>query len=367
MGNNFFANGCNPPSRKTAPTTAAVWAAASNVAIMPCEDARLGGGKSDKKYPNGSEMGQAGWDYGVNFSNFTDLTRKLEELASDKNIVISRLALNIHGAPGRVDADCKASRQTWGKEPKPIEEVTYDVEELIHNHSSRLNAIGRLLTADAVVFFMSCNAGVGTFGDTFLMRLSNEWSGRRVVAFSSYGNSTQGLRGGGEKCTDPGMKDTGRNINQDEMSPAMKEAARVADRDRPWAWEESPSAKVALNGGITREPDDEKRVREGMAAKAASVVALEGRWNVRIGNWTGWFTFIKEKNVVFWSDLTTRSKPGRWDRKSGRVVWSFPDDDPPGWVREFVAEEPIKHDTAGSAMVPGKPGTKGFYTMSKDD
>ena len=54
-----------------------IWATGPDVHVVTCFDARPGSRPSAFSYPDGNTNAQAGWDLGINFTDFDDLLKKL--------------------------------------------------------------------------------------------------------------------------------------------------------------------------------------------------------------------------------------------------------------------------------------------------
>jgi hypothetical protein len=96
---------------------------------------------------------------------------------------------------------------------------------------------------------------------------------------------------------------------------------------------------------------------------------LVGDWAVTIGDRSGLtFTFGSSNSgqQASWTDSTDpgNSHGGLWTWDGHWVHWFF-FDDPPTWRRDFRALPPLQNVVQGSFVVPGKPGTTGYYQMQK--
>ena len=248
-----------------------VWAAGSNAPLRVCEDARLRGGSEWKD----ATYGQAGWDWGVNFQNFTDLTNKLQgstpntlcgnlffDCDSLRDGELLELAINCHGGRGIVDIDCtetssemfiapKDSKKSDGQTEPP--DLYLDIGRL-SVYQSQFDVLKRLLAPDhGVLFFMCCVTGQLQAGTDFLCAVSKLLPDRDVMAIATIGYSSGGLMNrSGEGGGEPGMRDTA------EISAAPTrelEDARYKDlwndlSALPWASRTSPHTKIARNGSI---------------------------------------------------------------------------------------------------------------------
>jgi hypothetical protein len=242
--------------------------AAFDVPTTPDEDARLhddnGDLVKDIKYPAGLKRGQAGWDLGINVGNIDQLLEKLRSAKQPKWLggakvgpgSITRLGIMAHGAPGRI--------QIYGS---TNQKVMLDADVLAGGASrvkDRMLELEPYLAADATVLFVSCRAGFGESGTQLLLRLSQLWPGRKVVAFWTIGYvsvakmARKGWFVGG--TTEAGMRDT------EGISEAVTVAGKAKElfeleieqnwgdmRRFPWASESSLHARVARNGRIVHD------------------------------------------------------------------------------------------------------------------
>ncbi|NNM71004.1 hypothetical protein [Enterovirga aerilata] len=87
--------------------------------------------------------------------------------------------------------------------------------------------------------------------------------------------------------------------------------------------------------------------------------AIVGNWGVKIGGWSGAFSFTRDGKVS-WNETGGKPHPGKWWRYQGAVNWQF-DDDPPGFQRTFEAVEPIGPSVSGRILPEGQ----GFFSMAK--
>jgi hypothetical protein len=321
----------------------AVWAYSKAAPGKTCEDARLLGGGTKLQYPEGNEKGQAGWDAGLMFDTFGDLAEKLRKL---DNGPITRLAINLHGSPGKIDA------LSGG-----IEASMFDFKQLWSRYSSQLVAINGMLAAGAPVLIMGCNVAKGKEGEEFLSELSkNAFKSRKVVGFSTIGETLGQFRNGGF-CTEPGMRDTPYD-NPSAGKPKVQEEREKEYLNLPWASETSPHAKVAMDGKIIS--GAEAPVPQTSYAPADY---LPGTWSVSIGDWQGYFLF-KTDGTASWAEASSPGNrhQGKWSTAGGTVEWSF-SDDAPGWKRSFTVATPLKSTLNGNITISGRP--HGFFTMSK--
>jgi len=322
----------------------AVWAYSITAPGNTCEDARLLGGGTNIQYPEGNDQGQAGWDIGLDFKEIFNLAQNLGNLKAG---LITRLAINLHGCPGKIDAAGGGG----------TEATMFNSAQLFNTYSGPLMFINSMLAAEAVVLIMGCNVAKGKAGEEFLSDLSR-WAfrGHKVVGFSRIGETLRQYRQG-EYCSEPGMRDT----TYDE--PSAGEPVVQVEREQevlslPWASETSPHAKIAKDGKIIL---GEEPLPPGTDYSANSYMI--GRWTVSAGSWNGWFIFQKDK-TVYWMNEDGRGgkHTGSWGSFDGAVGWSF-SDDPPGWKRDWQVLEPLRSTLNGRVYIKGQP--HGFFIMSK--
>ena len=247
--------------------TIAVWSEIDVPGIV-CHDARVRGRPPAKPYPQGETYGQYGWDMGLQFSSLGHLASLLVDGTFDTPPhvggepvcprQIHRLGINAHGFPGEVYVD--------GKSRTPLSAAT---ARTIFRAS--LLKLEKVLALDAVVLFMSCNAGYAAPGDALLTTLSSMWPGRKLVSFATIGWKHDGqmkrprtfppeARG---VCSEPGMRETW-NLHPIYGSGPLKEQAELklygpfwSDLSAlPWASESTTYAKVAQSGRILRQPPE---------------------------------------------------------------------------------------------------------------
>jgi len=329
-----------------------------------CPDARTPD-PSGKGYPEGSDVGQFGWDVGMTFSSLAQLESKLKTaIAENGGNKVERLAIDVHGAPGYIDIDGKIGSGALSifNDPK----LTFDAKsalmktkmfgaETFASYKPQFLPIAGVLVQGATLLFMSCNMGSGQLGSDILKKLSGEiFRGVKVVAFIRVGVSGQIAV---KSCMLPGMKVT--EGTEESSSPEEAQRRWLSVKGDPWASENSAGAKVALNGAITKDPDPPPA-----ATDYSPDAYLPGTWSVTIGDWRGYFMFDKAPlRSASWQDETpTKRHPGKWWAKDGSVYWSF-DDDQPGWQRIFEVTGTLKSTVEGGAKIKGVP--HGFFTMSK--
>ncbi len=324
-----------------------VWANSRTSPIKTCEDAKLRDAPT-LLYPAGNNHGQAGWDIGLLYQDAGDLGRRLGDVREAKGRV-GRLSINSHGAPGVFDLD--------GSNPASDDqnERLLNVKTMGNRFNSQLGFIKMQLAPNATVLFMGCNLGQGQPGSVFLETLSKTlFQDILVVAFTTTGVSMQQYRAG-ERCTEPGMRDT--SFDNPASSPSQ-EAARYQNGalfSLPWAAETSAHAKTAKNGVILKNPD---------APQSFGPEYIVGKWDVEIGSWSGLFAFESTGGLagrVYWMDNTSMQKhEGFWSVSAGAVSWQFTDD-PPSFKRTFMALIPLMPTVNGSIL------PSGVYKMMKRD
>ncbi|MBR0798610.1 DUF4347 domain-containing protein [Bradyrhizobium jicamae] len=326
----------------------AIWAYSYGAPGLYCEDARLLGGGTEIRfpdggkveYPYGTDTGQAGWDVGLMFHTLGELAEKLRTLRQDKGYSISRLAIDVHGAPGKILADG--------------DNKEYDSTQLINKYSSQLALINMMLDPGAVVLFMGCQVASGDAGAQFLVDLSTyAFKGHQVVGFTTIGETLRQARPGAA-CQEPGMRDTPYDMPSAGM-PGIQLQREKEALSLPWASEISPHAKIARNGEIIHGAEP------SLSVDFNPVTYMPGSWSVTVGNWTGYFVFTSPTDV-YWTDETMRRHPGKWSAFDGSVTWTFSDDDP-NWMRRWEVILPLKSTVQGNVTIKEIP--HGFFTMSK--
>jgi hypothetical protein len=270
-----------------------LWASQAGTPLYPGRDARVI--TSDGVSRANSYFGQGGWDMGMNFSTLDDLVAQLtggaqipdwveddEREASGcsaglwirdtlfprrlpgfiqrcagpiRNVQrgeIRRLALHAHGRPGELLID-------GANQPGiTAERLTY--------FRARLGHLFEFTTYDAVVLFMGCTAGQADAGTSLLRRLSEVWSARTFVAFTTVGVSAGRAmhRSGRGIESNVGMRDspyaeghvdgydyTDTPATDEHGHPVVRNGHPISEWEHlPWASETSPHAKVIRNGVI---------------------------------------------------------------------------------------------------------------------
>lgn len=321
----------------------AVWAYSKAAPGKTCQDARLLGGGTKLQYPAGNDRGQAGWDIGLMFHTIGDLSENLGQLEGGP---ITRLAINLHGSAGKIDATSGGTEASM-----------FNFTQLWNRYSSQLVYVNLLLTAGAPVIIMGCNVAKGEEGQEFLSELSaRAFKGHKVVGYTTIGETLRQFRSGGS-CSEPGMRDTPYD-NPSAGLPTVQAQREKEVLTLPWASETSPHAKVALNGKIIFGAE-----APTPATNYGPSQYMPGTWSVAIGGWAGYFMFQADGNA-FWTDQSNpgRRHSGKWYTMAGSVNWSY-SDDAPGWKRDFEVLTPLKSTLNGNVTINGVP--HGFFTMSK--
>ncbi|HEY3743010.1 MAG TPA: DUF4347 domain-containing protein [Bryobacteraceae bacterium] len=314
-----------------------VWAYSKAAPGKTCEDARLLGGGTNIQYPAGNDQGQGGWEIGLMFETFSDLATKLKALQEN----ITRLAINLHGAPGVIDALSDGSGMDFAK--------------LWARFSNELTSINQKLSAGAIVLIMGCNVALGKEGDNFLTQLSDKaFRGHKVVGFTTIGETMRQYRRG-ESCSEAGMRDSPYG------SPSENQPTVQAEREKevltlPWASESSPHAKIALDRKIVLTHETPIPSQDYSPNNY-----LPGTWSVSIGSWQGYFIFTGDSHVK-WSAQTKTNGGGNWSADSNGVTWTFVDDDPK-FTRTFRVTVRLQTTVNGDITISGR--NSGFFTMSK--
>lgn len=249
----------------------AVWAAAANAPLKVCSDARYHGeDPSPSLYnsstPAGSQPdGAIGFDWGIGFNSFADLVNTLTtskipahtcgnrftDCPPLQNGELLELAINAHGAPGRVDIDCHSTRGDLFFEATG-EVACLDIDSL-STYSAQFDALNKLLAPEGVLFFMCCLTGQLQAGTAFLQAVSKLLPGRDIMAISTIGYSL------GDKqmrssagCNEPGMRDTAEVFASNSQAREEQIFTPIWNdlNELPWAGRSSPHTKVARDGAI---------------------------------------------------------------------------------------------------------------------
>jgi hypothetical protein len=238
-----------------------VWAYGANAPLKVGEDARLreGSGVKDETF------GQFGWDWGLPFNDFADLTTKLQgatptttcgrwiaDCAPLRDGELLELAINCHGASGLVDVDCHGTSAQMIVTPGSTYKVL-DVTTL-PTYAPQFRVLDRLLHPEhGGLFFMCCLTGQLAAGSQFLIEVSKLLPKRTIMALATVGFSdgAKQIRHG-KSVAEPGMRDT--EFIWAAPTPALEDARYSAIWNDltalPWATRNSPHVKVAMDGKI---------------------------------------------------------------------------------------------------------------------
>ena len=225
--------------------TIALWAS-TDVASQVCDDARLHEKGGSAILDKDTTYGQAGWEVGINFGDLHDLATKVAQ----KQKLIRKMAINAHGYPGEFYINSKKGTPLKGDNVTAV-------------HNIDLTTVRQWLTPNATLLLVGCLAGKGLGGTALVEKLSDFLKGRTVVAFSTVGyiGSLQ-IRNAASRdwdqgvCTEPGARYTDEFINsgseQEEIDRYFKNGKWENLSALPWASENSPHAKLAMNGKVIR-------------------------------------------------------------------------------------------------------------------
>jgi hypothetical protein len=123
----------------------------------------------------------------------------------------------------------------------------------------------------------------------------------------------------------------------------------------------SPSYLPPINGPFKPPP------REPFGADSPLALVPEtpaGKWQVKIGDWDGWFVFGDPPKTCFWMNLAGGPKhQGKWWFGDDELQWTYNDEEK-GWERIFHAKRPLTEKMSGYATINGV--VHGYYTMTKD-
>jgi hypothetical protein len=308
----------------------------------------------------GSGAGQAGWDVGVSFTTFAGLATKLLEIKTAKGS-FARLAIDLHGAEGVIDADSKGkytppSNILLDDAGYPVSGNHYNMADLRKKYRAQLQMINSCIDVGGMLLFHGCNVAMGQIGERFLIEISKEFfPGKSVVAFSTVQYFSRSQMRPGEMCANPGSLDS--DYTTSSFDNEAEEARRWTGiyASPQWASENSSNAKVAKDGVITK--GKEKAPEETVYTVDAY---LPGTWSVTIGGWSGFFLFATNKGCS-WSDGGIRHT-GKWKVVGSGAQWRF-DDDLKGWERDFFLAAPFKSNMQGDIKIKDVP--HGGFVMSK--
>jgi hypothetical protein len=327
-----------------------IWAYSSNVPGRTCADARLLGGGTNILYPAGNDSGQAGWDIGLMFSTLGDLGAKLDTAMKSRPDKITRLAINVHGNPGVIDANSSGT--------------SYGFWDLWNKYSSQIVFIRIQLAPLAPVLIMGCQVAAGDIGAQFLCDMSKTaFPGHKVVGFTTIGETLRQFRAG-EQCSEPGMRDTPYDTPSEGI-PELKLAREKEVFTLPWASETSPHAKIALDGVIIGGAEPPVP-----ATDYGADTYLPGTWGVVSGPWKGEYGFARpnpRERKCWWREYDSGILHyGNWfyPEGGGTVAWQF-DEEGRDWNSRPLYEVPVPLSSfvRGNKTLRGTP--YGSFTMSK--
>jgi hypothetical protein len=165
---------------------------------------------------------KSGWSHTINFSSLPDLVSNLDDAHLHGGV--EQLAIVAHGDfAGQVHMDGRTAVS-----------------------ARSLSTLAPYLTSNAMLIFVSCIAGAGDTGSSFLTSVSRELPGRVIIGFSTWGfvDTTFGAP------NDPG------NV---QAAPGGARPKAGTPRLTSWgSW-----AKWAYRGEIVRLPADEQKKRPG--------------------------------------------------------------------------------------------------------
>ena len=239
-----------------------LWVDGGATPISVDDDPRLsvpGGGDT--------QSGQDGWDmrllHGTN-SSTSALTQLLQSARRPAHMAlagqpigehqITRLALVAHGSDGIMDIQQQCVSSTFGVVPDENQSLTLS---RISSYRIDLEALGRFLAADSVVYLCACRLALSQKGEELLKALSLLWPTTKVVGLRTFGSictaSALPRKRPGASGTFPGVRDS-RHAGEPSMAGADSNNPPIwANLDiLPWFSENSLHATVALDGNIIR-------------------------------------------------------------------------------------------------------------------
>ena len=269
-----------------------------------CSD---GSGSADRLGGGGSYLvGSTVWHVGLPFSSLQNLAQQLGSLTLPDHISgeprrlqrgeLQTLAIDCHGTAGMFFPNGLAH----GREVSLAN---------LRQFRDALRGIGLMTASQAhqasepvpprrfpraptefpasTIIIMACNTGAGTAGSRLLTRLSLEWPGRNVVAFSStvvYPNLRRTTDASGAQCVPPFALDSGESHLRGEELTRWTQATLAVGADGvparlPMADATADNAKIACDGEIIRVPLNEQTrasaaPRGRLARRTASPQAL---------------------------------------------------------------------------------------------
>jgi hypothetical protein len=222
------------------------------------------------------------------------------------------------------------------------------------------------VNSGGAVLFMSCNFGQMQIGGDILKKMSKDlFVDVKIVAFINIGISPGRITA--NSCMLPGMKITDTTSHaQSEMDEAQIQLSVQGD---PWASEDSPKAKVALNGSLIKNP-------EGITPQSG----LAGNWSGNTGGDTSFLVrfevagrdvnnVLPTTGSVYWANRVGDTRHyGQWILAGNRLNFEFWDD-PPGFKRQWTSTLDLTDGEFRSFIFKGDVtinGRKnGWFTFSK--
>lgn len=134
-------------------------------------------------------------------------------------------------------------------------------------------------------------------------------------------------------------------------------AAKKFQQEKEWVQGDvidGPYKTVRRKQGVWIPP----RLAQDNVALASPI----GGWKVKIGDWSGWFTF-RANGSCAWSDAASGPQhSGTWKIVGSEVQWSY-SEDPKDWPRIFHAKLPLSKKVGGEVTIKGV--NHGYYEMTK--
>lgn len=230
--------------------------------------------------PGAPWLAGAGWHLALPFANLHDLAGKLDGLELPDYIAgdprrlqrgeLQTLAIDCHGSPGHFYPNGVArGREITGNNVTQFCGALRGIGLMTASRSHLASDPVPLRTIPpqpterpaSTIIIMACNTGATEAGSRLLMRLSLEWPGRRVVAFSStvvFPNLlTATDLSTGVQCQPPFALDSGlRHLpgTGEEWIQAELISRHVPPASLPWADATAANAKIACDGQIIATP-----------------------------------------------------------------------------------------------------------------
>lgn len=244
-----------------------------------CSDAGL----EEIRTPIWSWMRNPIWHLALSFSDLADLGNKLHHLQLPENIPgnsrtlqrgeLQHLVIDCHGTdgaffPSQVRRNLAVNIDTIPRYREAMRQIGLMTASSSHN-AQAINPSHQLPHAPtehgpSTITIMACNTGRGDIGSRFLRRLSYEWPNRSVVAFSStivFPRLDRFRQDTGRSCVPPLALDPQRELHGEEAGEWVSSYRHLPPASLPIANATLRSAKIAINGRITRTPDNEQHHR----------------------------------------------------------------------------------------------------------